>query len=121
MSTFSVTIEIGPLESDLWSSVSALVDTGSTLSKAPRAALEAIGVRPAGKRRFRIANNEVIERDVGRVMVRIAGRDAPDLVIFGEPGEQPLVGSRTLEGLFLAVDPVNERLVPVEGLDMTSR
>ncbi len=121
MSTFYARLEVAPLATDLWSSVEALVDTGSTLSKAPRDVLEAIGVRPSGTRQFTIANNQVIDREVGRVLVRIDGREAPDLVMFGEPDEQSIIGARTLEGLFLAVDPVNKRLVSVAGIELSSR
>lgn len=121
MSTFHVTLEIAPLQRTSWQPVDVLVDTGSTLSKAPREILERLGVEPTGKRRFRIANNQVIERDVGEARVRIDGDEAVDLIIFGDAGEPPLLGARTLEGLFLAVDPVNERLVPIEGLDMMQR
>jgi predicted aspartyl protease len=121
VSTFHARLELAPLAADLWSSVEALVDTGSTLSKAPEELLEAIGVRPSGTRQFTMANNQVIDREVGRVLVRIDGREAPDLVMFGEPDEQPIIGARTLEGLFLAVDPVNKRLVPVAGLELTAR
>jgi len=38
------------------------------------------------------------------------------IVIFGEPGSEPLLGAFTLEGFRLAADPVNRRLVPVPGL-----
>lgn len=34
-----------------------------------------------------------------------------DEVVFGEPGDLVLLGSRTLEGLNLRVDPVSKRLV----------
>ena len=37
-------------------------------------------------------------------------------VIFDEEGMSLLLGAYTLEGLFLAVDPYNRRLVPLNGL-----
>ncbi len=33
-------------------------------------------------------------------------------------GTQPLLGALALEGVFMGVDPVAQRLVPVEGLMM---
>lgn len=39
------------------------------------------------------------------------GEPAGDQVVFGEPGDLNLLGSRSLEGLNLVVDPVNKRLV----------
>jgi predicted aspartyl protease len=40
------------------------------------------------------------------------------LVVFGNEGEEPLLGADTLEGLLLSVDPVKHRLVPTPGLLM---
>ena len=37
-------------------------------------------------------------------------------VVFGEDDIQPLLGSYTLEGLLLAVDPFNQRLVPTHSI-----
>ena len=37
---------------------------------------------------------------------------APDLVEFAEPGDLILLGTRSLEGLNLKVDPVRKTLVP---------
>ncbi len=36
------------------------------------------------------------------------------LCVFGESGSDALLGAFTIEGLGLEVDPVNQRLVPVE-------
>jgi len=36
--------------------------------------------------------------------------------VFGDEGIVPLLGAYALEGLLLGVDPINKRLVPIEGL-----
>jgi hypothetical protein len=36
-------------------------------------------------------------------------------IIFGEPGSPPSIGAVTLEILLFGVDPVEQKLVPVEG------
>lgn len=36
--------------------------------------------------------------------------------VFGDPDTPPLLGAYTLEGLRLAADPVDRRLIPVPGL-----
>ena len=118
MSTFRVTIHIADLQGQREEPLEVRVDTGATLTKAPPDLLARLGIAPRATRRFRLANNEVVERQVGEATLRIDDRETPDLVVFGEPGEQPLLGARTLEGLFLAVDPVNERLIPIEGLEL---
>ena len=43
------------------------------------------------------------------------GRETITWVIFGEDGMAPLLGTYTLTGVFLGVDPYNERLIPVVG------
>ena len=116
MTTFQVSIEIGDLAGQQFETVQAIVDTGSTFTAAPRELLERLGVRPARRHRFRIASGAVIENDVGDARVRLEGLEGTTPVIFNEPGQPVLLGAVTLESLLLGVDPVAQRLVPVEGL-----
>ena len=44
--------------------------------------------------------------------VQAAGAEAPDLVVFAEPGDLVLLGVHSLEGLNLKVDPVPKELIP---------
>jgi len=46
-----------------------------------------------------------------RRVTSVAGKRAGDEVVFGEPGDLILLGSRTLEGLNFRVEPVTKRLV----------
>lgn len=88
-----------------------LVDTGAELSWFPGTALESAGVRRSRLLRFRQATGAVVERWTGNAIVHAAGVSTGDQVVFAEPGDLTLLGSRTLEGLNLMVDPVNRRLV----------
>jgi len=45
------------------------------------------------------------------VLVHVAGKRAGDEVVFGQPGDFMLLGSRTLEGLNFRVEPVTKQLV----------
>ena len=45
----------------------------------------------------------------------VAGRETGTWVIFRQDGVAPILGAYTLEGVFLAVDPYNQRLIPVVG------
>ncbi len=121
MGTFETTIEIGDPEGERFEPLEALVDTGSSYTWAPREFLERLGVPPVGRWEFETADGRVIEQDVGRTWVRIDGRSEVTLVVFGEAGSRPLLGAYTLEGLRLAPDPVNRRLVPVRGLALIGR
>ena len=53
----------------------------------------------------------VLERWVGLAFVHVAGTSAPDDVVFAEPEDLILLGSHSLEGLNLQIDPVKKRLV----------
>lgn len=61
------------------------------------------------------ADGQTFERDVGQTWARIDGKSVVTLVIFGEEDAPALLGAYTLEGLRLAPDPVNRRLVTVPG------
>ena len=45
-------------------------------------------------------------------MITIEGRTLHTLCVFGEPGDLGVLGAYTLEGLGLAIDPVQRRLIP---------
>lgn len=90
---------------------SALVDTGAELSWVPTEVLESLGVARNNKWLFRQADGSILERWTGTVVVQVAGKRAGDEVVFGEPGDLVLLGSRTLEGLNFRVEPVTKQLV----------
>ena len=113
MGSFRVDVEIEnparPGERRLLRSV--LVDTGAELSWVPAPVLESLGVERNNNWRFRQANGTVLERWTGGVSMYVADKRVADEVVFGEPGDLVLLGSRTLEGLNFRVEPVTKRLV----------
>ena len=113
MGTFRVDIEIeNPARPGQRRTIkSVLVDTGAELSWVPAENLESLGVERNNKWRFRQADGTIVERWTGGVSVFVAGKRAADEVVFGEPHDLVLVGSRTLEGLNLRVEPVTKQLV----------
>jgi predicted aspartyl protease len=88
-----------------------LVDTGSEFTWVPRAVLDSLGIAPRRKQRFIVADGRAIERDLGFAIVHAGGTNAPDLVVFAEPGDMVLLGAHSLEGLNLMIDPVHKALV----------
>ena len=92
--------------------IEATVDTGAAYTTLPARLLRELGVEPMGQRRFLLADGRRIEMDYGRAWVTIDGDSEVTIVVFGEDDAPPLLGAYTLEGLALAVDPTEQRLVP---------
>ncbi|MBI4500486.1 MAG: hypothetical protein HY700_04930 [Gemmatimonadetes bacterium] len=113
MGTFRVDVEIGspahPGPTKLLPAV--LVDTGAELSWFPAQVLASLGIERRKVWHFRQADGTVLERSTGWATVSLAGIETVDEVVFGEPGDLVLLGSRSLEGLNLRVDPVRKTLI----------
>ncbi len=113
MGTFRTDIELenpaSPGERRLVQSL--LVDTGSELTWVPAPLLESLAIARVKQLRFRQATGQIVVRWTGDARVFAAGTQTLDDVVFGEPGDQSLLGARTLEGLNVVVDPVSRRLV----------
>jgi predicted aspartyl protease len=90
----------------------ALVDTGSEFTWVPRPVLEELGIRSERPQRFVLADGRAIERPLGIGIVHAAGTSAPDFVVFAEPEDMVILGSRSLEGMNLRVDALRKQLVP---------
>ena len=87
------------------------MDTGAELSWVPAQILESLGIERYTKWHFRQADGTILERWTGPAFVHVAGKRTTDDVVFGEPGDLTLLGSRTLEGLNFRIEPVAKRLI----------
>ncbi len=114
MGTFNVTIEVAAGPEGPFEPIDAMVDTGATFTVAPGSTLRRLGVEPTRRVGFVLADGSRKELDAGWVVIRVDGQESPSPVVFGEEGAPPLLGAVTLEVLLLSVDPVNQRLVPVD-------
>lgn len=121
MGTFNVPISIGDRNGVRWTTLDALVDTGASITSVPASVLRELGVEPLTTQSFRFAQGEVRQMDVGQTWLRVEGREIVTLVLFNEEGSPPLLGALALEGVFMGVDPIAKRLIPVEGLMMQGR
>ena len=116
MGTFNVEIEIGDINAANWGAISALVDTGASMTAAPASVLRALGVEPMATELFQFAAGERRRMPVGYARMKVEGKEIITQMMFNEEGTTPLLGAIALENAFLGVDPVGKRLVPVEGL-----
>ena len=80
----------------------------------PWSTLEKVHTQVSGRRRFKLADGNVEEFQIGEAYVEIQGVGATSIVLFGRDDSQPLLGVTTLENLGLEVNPVTGELKPVE-------
>jgi predicted aspartyl protease len=89
-----------------------MVDTGSEYTWIAEERLALLGVSPVRIDRFETADGRILERHVGFAMLHAAGRSAPSVVVFAQPGDMVLLGAHGLEGLNLRIDLGRKELVP---------
>ena len=116
MGTFNIEIGIGDTERSRWTTLDALVDTGASITAAPASVLRELGVEPSFRQSFRSAHGESREMEVGHTWIRVNGRETLTQVLFNDEGSTPLLGAMTLEAVYMAVDPVDQKLIPRQGL-----
>ena len=112
MGTFSWPLRISSMDGQQTRDIEATVDTGAAYTTLPASLLSELGVAPRGKRGFLLADGRRVEMDYGQAWATIDGESVVTIVVFGEDDAPSLLGAYTLEGLALAVDPVEQRLVP---------
>lgn len=116
MGTFGVPIEVGNQTGDDFVEIDALVDTGATYTVLAGDLLERMGVEPVDRRSFQLADEKVVDYDVGEVRLRLRGSELTILVVFAPAGTGALLGATALEVFGLGVDLINQRLMPVPAL-----
>jgi predicted aspartyl protease len=96
--------------------IEVMVDTGSEVSWLPKKELLDIGIITRGKKRFAMANKQIIEREIGYAILTAEGYSTIDEVVFAEDGDMSLLGVRTLEGFSVMVDNIGHRFVATTSL-----
>jgi clan AA aspartic protease len=89
-----------------------LIDSGAVYSLVPRKQLKSIGIAPYKTLEFTLADGSSVKRDVGDAYFEFRGDGGAAPVIFGEEGDQPLLGATTLESLGLILNPFQRDLHP---------
>jgi len=92
-----------------------LIDAGSTLLGLPRALADRLELVAQDNRRVMLADGTMTRLPVADVRLTLDGHSVmtPCYIV---PQGAPLLGAVALQSLFLAVDPVHERLVPIQAL-----
>lgn len=111
MDCFTHPIEIAKTKSDKFERIEALVDTRELYTTLPASTLRRMGIAPTDTREFLLSDGSIIDIDIAEVRIKIDGRQAGTIVVFGDEDEAPLLGSYSLEGLRLSVDEANKCLM----------
>lgn len=92
-----------------------IIDTGATFSVVKKERLQRLGIPPVYRRKLKLADGRVIERDIGPAWFIIdnKGQGVSD-VIFAEENDTELLGLLTLEGMALTIDTKTGELKPIE-------
>ncbi len=113
MGTFTIKLRVwNPSDEKKAEELDAFVDTGAAYSWISRERLQRLGVSAKRKMPFRTIDGRVLERDLAVVYVATDGYSVPDVVVMAEAGEMEVIGAHSIEGLGLAADPVQKKLVP---------
>lgn len=90
------------------------VDTGASYSQLPRDMLLDLGWAPNLPPRYAdLADGARTMVELGEVKIQYNDYVLSRIFIFGENGCPELLGSDTLQGLGMGVDPVNHRLISI--------
>ncbi len=111
------TLTIKPSHSsDISGEVDFLIDSGAVYSLVPSSILAEMGMEPYREMNFSLADGTVISRKVGDCYFEYQGDGGPAPVIFGEVGDEPLLGATALEAMGLMLHPFNRELYPMRML-----
>ena len=115
MGRFQVSIGIGHPRGGDFIDVQAVVDTGATHTVLPQSLLDQLHINPVYHRDVVMADGSIRSMGLGEARMSYGGQQWTCPVLFGVEGKY-LLGSTTLEICNLVVDPVHQRLTPVEFL-----
>lgn len=93
-----------------------LVDSGATYTLLPRKDWQAIGLAPKRSVTFTLADGTTAERKVSECHIALPQGEGHTPVILGEPGDEALLGTVTLEILGLVLHPFTRKLQPMRML-----
>jgi predicted aspartyl protease len=97
-----------------------LVDAGDADSMAPASQLRQIGIEPAGRIVYELADGTPKELEFGLGVIEFMGDITAGRVIFGPEGTEPILGVTALESTGIMVNPKDQTLkrlpaIPLKG------
>lgn len=96
--------------------VNFLIDSGAVYSLVPGKILDELDIEPYKEMSFSLADGTVLKRKVCSAYFEFEGEGGPAPVVYGEEGDEPLLGATTLKSLGLVLNPFTRTLHPMRML-----
>jgi len=93
-----------------------LIDSGAVYSLVPGKILDELSIEAYRTVDFTMADGTKITRKVASGYFEYNGEGGPAPVVYGEEGDEPLLGVTTLESLGLVLNPFTRELYPMRML-----
>ena len=87
-----------------------LVDTGAVDCLVPERHLRELGIKPAGKRSYELADGTEVTFEIGGAQIEFMGETVWVTVLFGPDDAEPILGVTALGSAGIEVDPRTQRL-----------
>ena len=103
-----------PSDHSLKAELEFIVDTGAIYTVIPKSVAEGLKLKETSRRKFKIANGDIVEYPVSEAYIIVNGEGVTSVVAIADEKTPVLLGVTTLELLGLKVDPVTGKLTPLE-------
>jgi clan AA aspartic protease len=103
-------------KSEKFAEVNFLVDSGAIYSLVPGKILDGLDIEPYREMSFSLADGTTLKRKVCSAYFEYEGEGGPAPVVYGEEGDEALLGATTLESLGLILNPFTRTLHPMRML-----
>jgi len=107
-------IVVNPSDHSLRVELEFIVDTGAIYTVIPKSVADRLRLKETGRRKFKIANGDVVEYPVSEAYIIVKGEGVTSVVAIADEKTPLLLGVTTLELLGLKVDPITGKLTPLE-------
>jgi predicted aspartyl protease len=93
-----------------------LVDSGAIYSLVPGKILDQLDIEPYREMSFSLIDGTILKRRACSAYFEYEGEGGPAPVVYGEEGDEALLGATTLESLGLILNPFTRTLHPMRML-----
>ena len=100
-------------KSEKFAEVNFLIDSGAIYSLVPGKILDELDIEPHREMSFSLADGTLMKRRVCSAYFEFEGEGGPAPGVYGEEGDEPLLGATTLESLGLVLNPFSRTLHPI--------